>query len=241
MSNGKHYIYKFVDENEIALYVGKTRNLKDRMSQHVRDKKWLKSGARLYYAVVENSTDMDIYETYYINELSPKYNISKVYDARFTQKIPELEFKLHKKLTDTDFNISRRGLHPDKLLSCGTEDDRILEHSGLPIYQNVYVQEGIMLNMSELTSDTNIIESYETFISLLDDKDRAFSFKFNMVNGTSIKISLIYNPETLLDVPRWVYYDYFLPLLQEKIKFPNKNNNYLFELDEIYKEVGDIY
>lgn len=240
MDKEKYYIYKFIDEKENVLYVGKTKNLESRLKDHIRDKKWLMPGVRFYFAKTVNPTDMDIYETYYINKLNPRYNEFKKYGSEFTQEIDELRFDLHKELKDTDFVRERKNSYTNTIIGCGTEDDRMLEHSGLPVHQDIYVQEDIVLNMMELMSDTDIIESYRTAYSLLDDRDRAFSFKFKMVNGGFIEISLIYNPETFLDIPRWVYYDHFLPLLKERMKHPNENNSYLFKLDELHKE-GDMY
>lgn len=87
------YIYKMTDKSNSVLYVGKTIHLKKRLSQHKSTKKWFNEVYKIQYAKCDNETDMNIYEVYYINILSPKYNISENYKKQPTFKLKDLDFK----------------------------------------------------------------------------------------------------------------------------------------------------
>jgi hypothetical protein len=68
------YIYKVIDNNNNVLYIGKTVNVHQRMSQHKTSKWWLKK-VDIKVAEVPNKALMDIYEIYYINKFNPPFNI----------------------------------------------------------------------------------------------------------------------------------------------------------------------
>jgi predicted GIY-YIG superfamily endonuclease len=57
----KFYVYKWVDNNDNILYVGKTNDIDRRRKQHMSDKEWIDKSTILYYAELSNKTDMDIY------------------------------------------------------------------------------------------------------------------------------------------------------------------------------------
>lgn len=68
-------IYKHLNKNGEVIYVGKTNNMKNRQKSHDKEKFWFCEVCKIEYAEVLNKTLMDIYELYYINKFSPKYNI----------------------------------------------------------------------------------------------------------------------------------------------------------------------
>ncbi len=94
MRNVKEFcVYKFYNEKDNLLYVGKTTNLKNRINSHSLDKYWWKEVKYILYAHCNSATDMDIYEIYYINKLHPKYNKQSVNNDNFSFNLNELQFK----------------------------------------------------------------------------------------------------------------------------------------------------
>ncbi len=89
-----YYVYKFLDKDNNALYVGQTIDMDRRMSEH-KGKIWDVEKDRIEYAVCENMTDMCIYEMYYINKLNAKYNDCLVYNVKPSFTLPELNFKVY--------------------------------------------------------------------------------------------------------------------------------------------------
>lgn len=74
-----YYIYKFLDENNEIIYVGKTRDINSRMSTHFGSNGHLTAECynnvkKIMYFTCNSGADMDILERYYINKIKPKYN-----------------------------------------------------------------------------------------------------------------------------------------------------------------------
>lgn len=90
------YIYKLLDKNENLLYIGKTKDINIRTRQHIlgaRKIEWKSNIEKIMYADCHNETDMNIYEVYYINKLSPMYNRSENYNKEPSIILPDLTFK----------------------------------------------------------------------------------------------------------------------------------------------------
>lgn len=93
-----NHIYCFYDKEGNLLYLGKTTNLPNRMSAHfstlmMEKEPWKElvdlSNIKLYRCATR--TDLDIYETYFINKFKPLYNKDKVFYDLPTFELPELK------------------------------------------------------------------------------------------------------------------------------------------------------
>lgn len=78
--DGKFFVYRFLNENQETLYVGKTKNLTGRIrsthftnSGHLPDECYNETAIVVYSQCLSES-DMTIQERYLINTLNPKYN-----------------------------------------------------------------------------------------------------------------------------------------------------------------------
>ncbi|MGD2353353.1 GIY-YIG nuclease family protein [Bacillus subtilis] len=82
-------VYVFFNDNDEALYVGKTNNFRKRFNSHCYDNRFFKEStyARLYE--IKDEFERDIYETHAIRHFNPKYNKAKVYHRH-----DEIEFEL---------------------------------------------------------------------------------------------------------------------------------------------------
>lgn len=76
-------VYVFKDRFDNVLYVGKTRRFKKRLAEHLRGAGRSKLFSQHIFTVdlykLREDYEREIYETYMIDRLSPKYNIDKVY------------------------------------------------------------------------------------------------------------------------------------------------------------------
>jgi hypothetical protein len=92
-------VYLFYSENNTILYVGKTNDLGLRINGHLSGRsgntkcfKHLFHKATMYF--IESEADRDIYETYFINKLSPLFNISKTFEYEsIGQILDSIEFE----------------------------------------------------------------------------------------------------------------------------------------------------
>lgn len=77
------YVYRFVDEFGDYIYVGKTKNLKNRMNGHFTrghlPLECYNSVAKIEYLKFENETTARMEEVRYINMYRPRYNKSDVF------------------------------------------------------------------------------------------------------------------------------------------------------------------
>jgi len=87
-----YYVYRFVNEDNQVIYVGRTENLHQRLKKHFSGKghlpqKCYDSVARVDYLTFKNKNDMKIKEIYYISVYQPAFNkvdVGKI-DLRFNQ------------------------------------------------------------------------------------------------------------------------------------------------------------
>jgi len=66
-------IYKFIDAKDTVLYVGKAKNLKNRLSKKVRV--LVKNAVRIEYTIVETEQDALLLEATLIKKFQPRYNV----------------------------------------------------------------------------------------------------------------------------------------------------------------------
>lgn len=96
-------IYKLYDEKDNLLYIGKTKNIHQRITQHLSEKDsvlWKASIDKIMIADVETEIDLDLYETYLINTLNPKYNSAKLYKGKTRLKFEDLKFYEYQRRID---------------------------------------------------------------------------------------------------------------------------------------------
>lgn len=92
-------VYRFLDEYENVIYIGKAKNLKNRLNnhKHLPESCYLEQ-AYIDYACFDNEHEMDFAERYYIQKLTPKYN-TKLSDKPISFTSTELD--------NINFNIYR--------------------------------------------------------------------------------------------------------------------------------------
>lgn len=96
------YLYRFIDENNQVIYVGKTiQNLRDRFRGHYHlPEKCYEQTVKIEYATLDTEADLGIYEIYYINQLKPVYNTDFLWDGELSIVLPDLEWILYESTKD---------------------------------------------------------------------------------------------------------------------------------------------
>lgn len=95
------YVYFFYDSEDNLLYIGKSMSVMNRLRNHFSKKELItnpwkstidKQKVVLYEC--QNSTDLDVYETYFINKYKPKHNVDKIYHYPLSFEPPYIEPKI---------------------------------------------------------------------------------------------------------------------------------------------------
>lgn len=69
------YIYKYLNDSNDVIYVGKSINWKNRLNQHrTNDKKMMREVSKVYIMKCQDRIEMDILELYFIQLYNPKFN-----------------------------------------------------------------------------------------------------------------------------------------------------------------------
>lgn len=96
----EYFLYRFLDKFNNIIYIGRTNNIKNRMSQHFKNghlpEECYNSIYKIEYAEIKTYVEMCIYEIYYINKEFPIYN-KKSKDSTQKEiniKLPEIEWKI---------------------------------------------------------------------------------------------------------------------------------------------------
>jgi len=90
------YLYKFINNNDEIIYVGKTKNnIRIRLNQHFGNNGHLSNEdysevVRVEYAKVKSESDLVVYEPYYINLYKPKLNSELKKQDILTIQLPNL-------------------------------------------------------------------------------------------------------------------------------------------------------
>ena len=70
-------VYRFLNEMNEVIYVGKAKNLKNRLGSHTHlPPECYEERQKIEYVVFETEADMDFAERYYISKYKPKFNVA---------------------------------------------------------------------------------------------------------------------------------------------------------------------
>ncbi|MGN1033250.1 MAG: GIY-YIG nuclease family protein [Intestinibacter sp.] len=79
------FVYFIYDNKNKLVYVGKTKDIVDRIKDHHRDKKIDKNDiSKVSFELVESECDACVREIYYINKYKPKLNQRDIFDGKMT-------------------------------------------------------------------------------------------------------------------------------------------------------------
>ena len=79
-------IYFIFNKNDELMYIGKSNNIFNRMRSHYNGSNGEKNICHNYYSfrygILNDPTDRDIYETWYINKMKPPLNAQKIFSYK---------------------------------------------------------------------------------------------------------------------------------------------------------------
>ena len=91
-----YFLYRFLDKNNNIIYIGKTqgKNLRARMKTHCHlPVICYLSIAKIDFCKLKTSSDLAVYEIYYINKYKPIYNTAEKYNDGMSIILPELQWE----------------------------------------------------------------------------------------------------------------------------------------------------
>ena len=125
-----YFVYKFVDDNNQIIYIGKTLRLAARMVQHFKTDHHLADECYdnvkdVFYCSLKTNAEMDIYEIYLIDKYRPQYNQKSVYeqDEMSSIVLPELDWKEYH---SESLDLKEKRTIPDKKTAAVIEDIRAM-------------------------------------------------------------------------------------------------------------------
>lgn len=95
----EYYVYRFLDEKNNILYVGKTVDLDKRMNVHFGNNGHLSENEyakvkKVEYIRCDNQAEMSVKEIYFINKYKPPFNTSMLWDGNvFIEEYDEIKWE----------------------------------------------------------------------------------------------------------------------------------------------------
>lgn len=236
-------IYKFYDSDNQLLYVGKTIDLANRLSQHrcyLEEEEWKDDVVRITYIPEDNDCNLEIYETYLINTLRPKYNKDKVYknSPNFTLDIGE-EIELDLEVSDY---IETRGSFLDIAFKYDigviSKEDACKLQPKLREFINELGKDRLKANSYHITKLTKELDNVRKLRELITPENYTFSNEFQCLIYQGVLKPLVDDFYTCTDIKAAIQsiYDKYeitekgkardierlLPITKFKIKFKTK-------------------
>jgi len=125
-----YFVYKFIDDDNQIIYIGKTIRLPARMVQHFKTDSHLTSECYdnvkcIFYCSLKTKAEMDIYEIYLIDKYRPRYNEKSVnqQDEFSSIVLPKLVWKEYH---DEKLDLKEKRTIPDKRTAVVIEDIRAM-------------------------------------------------------------------------------------------------------------------
>lgn len=171
----KFHIYKMWDEKEGLLYVGKTSDMKQRLNWHKNMHDWSTLISRVEKAECLCKTDMDIYNKYYVNLLSPIHNTHPL-SGKPTITLPELVFTSHDldEMRIPSLHQNKNSLRKAKIgdLFCQAKDIRLTEEDTITLRSFTIKDHKIPISISRLLQNVQLLVIQSHLFELRVDPDK---------------------------------------------------------------------
>ena len=211
----KYWVYRFLNLKNEIIYVGKSKNIKERMNCHFGTSGHLpqecyRKTVKIEYAICESKTQMDIYEIYYINKFKPFYNtVDKNDEEDMIMQLPEKQWFVYND-DNEDYN--------NKIIQ---DYEKIFYENEILKKENVELKESLKSTNCEKSEDENKIP---------------YSFTLKEI----IEIYRNCKSETLEFYSKWIInnelcYDMVIYYKDNKIYFKDK------QATNTYNEDNNIY
>lgn len=119
------YVYRFLNKENEIIYIGKTKELNKRLSNHSHLSKECYSEIKyIEYIKLLNYDEMSIYERYYINKFNPKYNIQSKNNSEFRFELPNIKW-----VKWADIKIEKYNLSNNKVIVINFPDFNVISRN----------------------------------------------------------------------------------------------------------------
>lgn len=164
-----YYVYRLLDKNNNILYVGKSKRLKQRISQHLGkgsnlDPECVDRIAKVQYLIFTNECDMCLYEIYLINLYQPQYNIDT------NSGVGTISLPVPKQWNEFDVNNLRQSKIEDVFETIKPDfnfDYNIFSDKSLTDFINTHAQ--CFLNNNELNELSKLCKMSTLDLSKIND------------------------------------------------------------------------
>ena len=154
----KNCIYKFINRDNEVIYIGKAKDLKNRLINHKHlPKECYEELAYIMYASFDTEHEMDFAERYYIQKINPRYN-TILSDKPISFECEDLDNKIFNAYEVNQFVV-----------------EQTLEQITIIKQENLFLD--LDISIVELVGLINIIES-ENFKNIKNKKDNIKSYDY---------------------------------------------------------------
>ena len=260
------YVYRFLNEDSEVIYVGRAKSLKSRISGHSHlPKECYDEIKRIEYIKLNNSSETNIYEIYFISRHSPKYNIVFNNEDIITFELPIKEWKEFKgeikpkknedilehkmkenhlyKINDIQYTISKEKIQEKRIMFEYINKNIFLFSNSIECCEllNTLFKKGkcysISINDKTYTKYKNLHLTNDMNISLRNEYIDLFENEFILISFEEYFVRIIIDNSTEI-----IFYNDFKKIPNKTIK-PIKYilDDYDLIFGSITNYVDDIY
>lgn len=202
-------IYRFLDEYENIIYIGKAKNLYKRLEshKHLPEECYLER-AYIDYACFENEYEMDFAERYYIQKLRPKYN-SQLANKPISFTSKELDNMKFTRYETTPYIVEKSKEQMEEFKNENLKSETIYFKLDIDIFD--FMATHYLLSLKEYKSikDNKLdmereIKNYEKYkyikdnvIDILGNEIKVFRKKYNLLEFDLAFLKISANPVSL--------------------------------------------
>ena len=190
----KNCIYRFLDEDENIIYIGKAKDLKKRLEghNHLSDECYLER-EYIDYVCFENEHEMDFAERYYIQKCNPKYNSQLANKPiSFTSKeLDNMKFSIYE-ITPYIVEKSKKQMEEFKNENLKSEtiylklDIYIFDFMSIHYLLSLKEYQNIKDNKLDIEREIKDWEKYkylkDNVITILGNEIKSFRKKYNLLD-----------------------------------------------------------
>jgi len=213
----KYFVYKFTNSLDEIIYIGKAKSMSNRMHGHNHlPRECYDNISKIEYLEVNNPSEGSIYEIYYINKYSPKYNIVDNRGDDIGFELPEKEWKKWGGVVNYTAPKDK-----DKLSIRNIKSEKKLQMIRF-CFDNMYLIENTVLVFNEIFKHRNVIKLFIEIENYPKNKEyqeinNKFKLKDNYLYRGNLKIDINdyclvylenYNTEGFCEKQRGVVFEF---------------------------------
>lgn len=238
----KNCVYRFINDKEEIIYIGKAKDLKNRLKTHTHlPKECYEERNSIEYIEFNTEDDIDLAERYFITKLKPKYN-TLLKDKDVTINIEKLDLCTWKKLSNVNNINYLKALRLNNeinILNKKIEEINLKIVTFSELYNEDIDSEIIKTKIDTLEKEKGKLENrLHTFkLSLL--KENIGVKNFNKLSNTQIELYLKYNTFNDEDTIYFIWEKVKKDIKKDCIKEIDKNG--FFSYTKLIENIDNVF